>query len=65
MENSVSNAEGFLGDLPQYNQLRRSFMEYVDELKAYRLEQYETWCSDVIRLIDDSKNPIRYTVNCL
>jgi len=31
MENSVSKAKGFLGDLAQYNQLRRSFLEYVDE----------------------------------
>ena len=59
MEENLKAAEVLLGDLSGYRSFHKDAYELLDELKAWRREQYDEWSREVQQQIDDPHQPLR------
>ena len=58
MEETLKTTEALLGDLSGFRKLQKEATELLEELRAWRQDQFTEWSSDIQAQIEDSHAPL-------
>lgn len=59
MSETLKTAEELLGDLSGFKNFRKDANDVLEELQAWRQDQYDDWAREIQEQIDDPKAQLR------